>query len=132
MAVPESLQKRNWKNGLFGGTPLEEDRLNALEQDLAEALVQLARDPSQLFAGSVTYNSAGAPTSAVVQWPDKENGQPITGTYSGTASSAFPGSINAYTITRILNAGIITVTQPTVTRNSTTGEVTNRPPITIT
>lgn len=126
MAVPESLQKRTWKNGLFGGTPLEEDRLNAMEQDLAEALVQLARDPSQLFAGSVTYNADGAPTSAVVQWPGG-----VTGNYSGTASATFPGSINAYTITRV-GTPTVTFTQPTVTRNATTGEVTNRPPITIT
>lgn len=125
MAVPESLQKRNWKNGLFGGTPLEQDRLNALEQDLAAALVQLARDPSQLFAGPVTYDANGAPTSAVVQWPDG-----VGGTYSGSPSASSPGAVSAYTVTRE-GTPTVTFTQPVVTRDATTGAVTNRPPITI-
>ena len=112
-------------------TPLSAARMNARDELLEAALVQLARDPESLFAGAITRNADGAPTSAVVQWPEKENGQPVTGTYSGTASVSFPGSISSYTITRITNAGTITYTQPAVTRDATTGNITNRPPITV-
>lgn len=125
MPIWETLQKRLWKNGVLGNTALEEDRLNGLEQDVAQALLALARDPSQLFAGAVTYNGDGAPTSAVVLWPDG-----VEGTYSGTASGTFPGSINAYTITRV-GTPTVTFTQPNVTRDGTTGLIINRPPITV-
>lgn len=125
------MAKRNWADGVLGNTPLSAARLNELETDLEAALLALARDPESLFAGAVSRDANGAPTSAVVQWPDKENGQPVTGTYSGTASVNFPGSISAYTITRITNAGTQTFTQPAVTRDATTGNITNRPPITV-
>jgi len=79
----------------------------------------LARDPWALITGDVTYSN-GAPTSAAVTWPDG-----VTGTYTGTPSSAFPGSIDAYTITH----GTTTYTQPAVTRD-TNGNITNQPAIT--
>lgn len=121
----DSLQKRLWKNGVLGGTPLEEVPLNEWEQDLAKALYQLARDPSQLFAGAVTRDGNGAPTSATVEWPDG-----VTGVYSGTASPDFPGAVDAYTITRT-GSPTVTFTQPSVTRD-TAGQITNRPSITVT
>jgi hypothetical protein len=123
MSIWESVQKRIWNNGVLGGTALEKSRLDPLEQDLAKALCALARDPAQLFAGSVTYDVDGAATSAVVEWPDG-----VTGTYSGTASVSFPGSVSAYTITRA-GSPTVTFTQPAVTRDPVTGAVTNRPPI---
>lgn len=125
MSIWETLQKRVWNNGVLGGTPLEKARLDPLEQDLAKSLYQLARDPSQLFAGAVTYDSDGAAISAVVQWPDG-----VTGTYAGTASVSFPGAVSAYTVTRV-GSPTVTFTQPAVTRDPTTGLVTNRPPITV-
>jgi len=79
----------------------------------------LARDPQALFVGAITYTN-GAPTSAAVTWPDG-----VTGTYTGTPSTAFPGSIDAYTITH----GTTTYTQPAVTRD-TNGNITNQPAIT--
>ena len=117
------MAKRTWNDGVLGNTPLSAARLTALEDDLEAALLQLARDPSQLFAGAVTNDSNGAPVSAVVEWPDG-----VTGTYAGTASVSFPGSVSAYTITRV-GAPTVTFTQPAVTRDPTTGAVTNRPPI---
>lgn len=120
-------RKRTWANGATGNTPLNAERLNALEDDLDDALVQAAADPSALFAGAVTIDANGAPISAVVKWPDG-----VDGTYSGTASETFPGSISAYTITRALSTGTETYTQPAVTRDATTGAITNRPPITVT
>lgn len=124
MAIWDTLQKRLWKNGAIGATPLDESRLNPLEQDLAKALTALARDPDALFAGSVTRNADGAATSASVEWPDG-----VTGTYSGTASTSFPGSIDSYTITRT-GSPTVTFTQPAVTRDAN-GYITNRPPITV-
>lgn len=121
------MPKRNWKNGQLGGTPLDEVRLNELEADLEAALYALARDPDALFAGAVTRNADGAATSAVVKWPGPDSSD---GTYSGTASTTFPGSVNSYTITRVTPSGTVTYTQPAVTRDAN-GYVTNRPPITV-
>ena len=119
------MTKRNWADGVLGNTPLSAARLNQLEADLEAALLQLARDPESLFAGAVQYDTNGAPISAVVQWPDG-----VTGNYSGTASVNFPGSISAYTVTRV-GSPTVTFTQPAVTRDATTGNITNRPPITV-
>ncbi len=119
------MPKRNWADGVLGNTPLSAARLNELETDLEAALLQLARDPSQLFAGAVTRDGNGAPTSAVIAWPDG-----VTGTYAGTASVSFPGSVSAYTVTRV-GSPTVTFTQPAVTRDATTGLVTNRPAITV-
>lgn len=126
MTIWESLQKRIWNDGVLGGTALEKARLDPLEQDLAKALTAIARDPAQLFAGAVTNDANGAPISAVVEWPDG-----VTGTYSGTASVSFPGSVSAYTVTRA-GSPTVTFTQPAVTRDATTGAITNRPAITVT
>lgn len=120
------MARRNWADGVLGNTPLSAARLKSLEDDLDAALVQLARDPSNLFAGAVTNDANGAPISAVVAWPDG-----VAGTYSGTASVSFPGSVSAYTLTRAVSP-TVTYTQPAVTRDATTGNVTNRPPITVT
>jgi hypothetical protein len=87
---------------------------------VASQNLALARDPSQLFVGTVTYTN-GAPTSAAVVWPDA-----VTGTYTGTPSVTFPGSIDSYTITH----GTTTYTQPAVTRDGS-GNVTNQPAITV-
>lgn len=121
------MAKRNWADGVLGNTPLSAARLNHLESDLSASLAALARDPESLFAGAVTYDGNGAPISAVVKWPDG-----IDGTYAGTASVNFPGAVSAYTITRVLNGSTVTYTQPAITRDPTTGNVTNRPPIVIT
>lgn len=124
------MPKRTWNDGVLGNTPLSADRMNQLEADLEAALLQLARNPETLFAGAVTRDANGAPISAVVTWPDKKvDGTPVTGTYSGTASTTFPGSIDAYTITRAL-ATTATFTQPAVTRDAN-GYVTNRPAMTV-
>lgn len=116
---------KDWANGASGGTPLDATRLNERDTKLEQALFQLARDPSQLFAGAVTNDANGAAISAVVAWPDG-----VTGTYAGTASVNFPGSVSAYTITRA-GSPTVTFTQPAVTRDATTGAVTNRPPIVV-
>jgi hypothetical protein len=118
------MPKRNWKNGALGGTPIDEAHLNALEDDLEAALLQLARDPSLLFSGAVTRDGDGAAISASVTWPDG-----TTGVYSGTASTSIAGAIDAYTVTRA-GSPTVTFTQPAVTRNPA-GHVTNRPPITV-
>jgi len=85
-----------------------------------DTYAQLARDPWALFSGTITYTS-GAPTSAAVLWPDG-----TTGVYTGTPSATFPGSIDAYTITK----GAITYTQPAVTRDAS-GNITLQPAIVV-
>lgn len=120
------MNLEDWGNGVLGGTPLDADRLNYRDQMLVAAIVQAATDPESIFAGAITRDANEAPISAVVKWPGG-----FDGTYSGTASTEFPGAIDAYTITRLTNSGTVTYIQPGVTRNAA-GNVTNRPPITIT
>ena len=115
---------QDWQDGVLGGTPLEADRLNERDALLEAALLQLSRDPALLFTGAITRDGAGAALSASVTWPD---GSP--GIYSGTASEAFPGAIDAYTITRT-GTPTRTYTQPAVTRD-TSGNITNRPALTV-
>lgn len=81
-------------------------------------LLSEAKRPEDLWTGTLTYTN-GAVTSAAVVWSDG-----VTGVYTGTASTAFPGSIDSYTITH----GTQTYTQPTVTRD-TAGNITNQPAI---
>lgn len=86
---------------------------------------QLARTPDLLIAGTITRNGDGAATSAPVVWPD---GSP--GTYTATTlSTAFPGAVDAYTIT-YGSPVTRTYTQAAVTRDSS-GAVTAAPAITV-
>lgn len=118
------MRLRNWANGVLGNTPLDADRLNALEDNLGAMLLQFGADPTMLFSGAVTRNVDGAPTSASVRWPDG-----TVGVYSGTASTTFPGAIDSYTIT-YAGTPTVTVTQSGVTRNAD-GHITNSPALTI-
>ncbi len=118
------MRRRTWHNGALGGTPLDETHLNPLEDDLGTALLQLGADPAMLFAGAVTRDAGGCPVSATVQWPDG-----TAGVYSGTASTTYPGSVDAYTIT-YAGSTTLTITQAAVTRNAS-GKINNRPPLTI-
>ncbi len=119
------MPKRTWADGQTGNTPLNAARLNALETDIDSSLVQLAADPSLLFSGAVTRDGNGAPTSANILWPDG-----VVGTYAGTVSGTWPGTISAYTITRV-GTPTKTYTQPAVTRDAS-GYISNRPAITVT
>lgn len=114
------MRRRTWANGVLGNTPLEKDRLNAVEDDLGEALLSLAANPPMLFSGAVTVDGDGAPISASLKWPDG-----TVGVYAGTASTEFPGAVDAYTVT-YAGSPTITITQPAVTRNES-GQVTNSP-----
>ena len=88
-------------------------------------MIALAGNPDLLIAGAITRDANDAATSAPVVWPD---GTP--GTYTATTvSTAFPGAVDAYTIT-YGSPVTLTYTQPAVTRNSN-GAVTIRPAITV-
>lgn len=115
----------DWANGVLGKTPVEAARLNYRDTLLDAALASLARDPSLLFSGTVTRDGNGVPTSASVLWPDGS-----AGVYSGTASTAFPTAVDAYTVTRVLSTGTVTYTQPAVTRDAS-GNITARPNIVV-
>jgi len=94
---------------------------------LPNMLKNWARIPIDMAVGTITYNSSGAPTGHSVEWPDG-----ATGVYAGTASSTFPGSIDTYTVTHVLSGTTTTTyTQPPVTRDATTGQVTTRPAVTV-
>jgi hypothetical protein len=75
---------------------------------------------------SVVRDSNGAATSASVVWPDG-----TSGTYTATTvSTAFPGAVDAYTVTYV-GATTKTVTQAAVTRDATTGAVTAQPALAV-
>jgi hypothetical protein len=85
----------------------------------------LASSPDLLIVGTITRDASGAATTAPVVWPD---GTP--GTYTATTvSTAFPGAVDAYTVT-YGSPVTRTYTQPTVTRDAS-GAVTARPAITV-
>lgn len=88
------------------------------ETGAVDTYAQLARDPRALFTGPITVEN-GAPVAATVTWPDG-----TAGTYAGTLSPTFPGTIDAYVLTR----GTTTYTQPAVSRNSG-GDIINQPAI---
>jgi hypothetical protein len=76
---------------------------------------------------SASRDSYGAITTASVIWPDGG-----TGTFTtDTASTAFPGAIDAYHVTYVVSGVTKTVTQTAVTRDATTGAVTAQPALTV-
>lgn len=108
-----------WKTG--DGTT----HYNDLRYDDAPAILALAATPEVLVTGSIAYSSTGAATSFALSWPDG-----ATGTFTGTESAAFPGAIDSYSVTHVLAGVTTTYTQAALTRDSTSGAVTNRPAIT--
>lgn len=100
------------------------DKVNTHDTELFKVL---AGNPDLLIAGTITRDANGAATTAPVVWPDGRPGQ-YTAT---TVSTAFPGAVDAYTITYDGVDADFTYTQPAVTRDSTTGAVTARPAVTV-
>ncbi|QDH92301.1 hypothetical protein SEA_SPOOKY_32 [Gordonia phage Spooky] len=89
------------------------------------ALKQLAANPDQLAVGTITRSATGAATEFTVAWPDG-----ATGTFTGIESVTFPGAIDSYAITHVLNGDTDTYTQPELTRDSS-GAVAARPAIVV-
>jgi len=86
-------------------------------------LIQAAKNPDLLIAGTVTLDGSDQVTSAVVQWPD---GTPGTMTITGRHAT---GAVTNYNIT-YGSPVTKTFTQPTITRNSN-GAATNVPQIVV-
>ena len=118
----DATEKTAWTAVLGKSGTVEAD---ALSTSIAQ-LKQWARNPDMLITGAITRDSNGAATSAPVTWPDG-----VTGTYTAdTLSTAFPGAVDAYHVTYV-GATTKTFTQPAVTRDATTGAVTDAPAITV-
>ena len=102
-----------------------DEKLTQTEADASYVpLSVLAKNPDNLISGSIVRISDNAVTSDAVRWPDG-----TVGTYTSTPlSSAFPGAVDAYTVT-YGSPVTKTFTQPAVTRDSTTGAVTAVPAI---
>lgn len=89
-------------------------------------MLHAAGNLDALIVGAITRDANGAATSAPVVWPDG-----TIGTYTATTvSTTFPGAVDAYTVT-YGSPATKTVTQSAVTRDATTGAVTNRPAMTV-
>lgn len=117
------MPRRDWEDGQLGDTPLSAARLNTAEDDIEGAILQAFRDPTTLWVGAIQRNDDGVPISAAVKWPDG-----ITGNYWATASTAFPGAIDTYSITRAVTP-METYTQPLVTRDPDNGLVIYQPAV---
>ncbi len=98
-----------------------------LKAAILPLLLKEAKSPDSMQVGTVARSSSGAPASFGVLWgPDS-----ATGTYTTTTeSTAFPGAVDAYTVTHVIGGVTSTYTQPAVTRDAN-GAITNRPPITV-
>lgn len=137
-----SFSQKTWANGSTGGTPITASDLNRIEQGVADASTAIAALPTSYaslpntvlgwaLAGSYAITSAtrdsnGAITTASVEWPD---GTPGTFT-TDTASTTFPGAIDAYHVT-YGSPAVHTYTQPAVTRDASSGAVTAQPMMTV-
>jgi hypothetical protein len=130
----------DWQNYPSRATPINATNLEAMDTALgqhatatgeavkAEQRKALAADIDGIIAGAIVRDSNGAALSAGVVWPDGQ-----TGTYTATTvSTLFPGAVDAYTVTYVPVSGpTLTYTQPTVTRDASTGAVVTRPAITV-
>ncbi len=112
---------------LEGGTKkliLSKEDGDFIEVDVSDVFAFLSLD--NLIVGSIVRDTNGAAISSGVVWPDN-----TPGIYTATiVSSAFPGAVDAYTIT-YGSPVTKTYTQPSVTRNAS-GAVINRPAIVVT
>lgn len=109
----EKLLKPDASNEGVGGSEASAGQLRALAAQL---------DP--LIVVAITRDGNGAATSAGVVWPDG-----ATGTYTAlVVSTAFPGAVDSYSVTRVVSGVTTTYTQPAVTRDSA-GAVITRPAI---
>jgi hypothetical protein len=87
----------------------------------------LVRNPDLLLVGAITRDANGAATAFAVKWPDG-----AAGAYAATTvSTAFPGAVDAYTVTHVVGSTTKTYTQPAVTRDPSTGAATAVPAITV-
>lgn len=97
-----------------------------VDQRNTNILAAVAANPEAIATGTITRSETGAATNFNVTWPDN-----ATGTFTGTESIDFPGAIDSYTVTHVLDGDTITFTQPTLTRD-VNGAVATRPAITTT
>ncbi|MEU3476407.1 hypothetical protein [Rhodococcus sp. NPDC006774] len=77
---------------------------------------------------TATRNAGGGLTGGTLRWPDGATGV-ITTTLS-TADASL-NAINAYALTHVLAGVTTTYTQPTMTRDATTGAVTAQPALVV-
>lgn len=119
--------------GDLGGTaasPTVPGLANKVSTSTANAtyaqFINLARNPDLIITGTINRDGNGAITTAGVTWPDGTVGTLTT----DTASTAFPGAVDAYHVT-YGSPATKTFTQPAITRDSTTGQPTNIPAITV-
>ena len=77
---------------------------------------------------TATRNSGGGLTGGTVVWPDG-----ATGTLTTTLStdSASLNAVNGFVLTHVLDGTTTTFTQPTMTRDATTGAVTEQPELVV-
>lgn len=95
-------------------------QINAIGSD--NWLKLFAQDPESMLYGTLQRNQSNAITSGPVIWPDG-----TAGMYTATIDASY-NVPSSYTVTY---GSTVTVTQPTVTRNSD-GYITVRPALTIT
>lgn len=111
---------RQLRDGDLSAVDVRAEKDPAPEQLLAWAYAQVFR------IASATRDANGAITVASIVWPNGATGELTV----DTASTAFPGAIDAWHATHVLHGVTHTVTQPAVTRDGN-GAVISQPAITI-
>lgn len=131
---PTSGQGPGWGTTLNTALDAIVTEVNSFESTVSATFVpltQLAATPDLMASGAVSHGtslgSSGAATGFNVVWP----GDGATGVYTGTESTVTPGAVDSYTVTHVLVGVTKTYTQPAVTRDPSSGAVTNRPAITV-
>jgi hypothetical protein len=111
-----------------GGGALRYAATGALVPVVSGDAAFLVGNPDLLLYGPETWtrDANGAVLTAPARWPDGATGQ-FTAL---TVSSSFPGAVDSYKVTHVLNGTTRTYTQPTLTRDAN-GGVTVRPAITV-
>lgn len=112
---------------LGGNTPSDTDVASqkAVKTHVDFYRKRLIRNPELLITGSITRDTNGAVTTAEVVWPDGTPGE-----YNALElSTSFPGAVDSWEIT-YGDPVTKTYTQPTVTRDASTGIITNLPAVT--
>ena len=77
---------------------------------------------------TATRNTAGGLTGGTVKWPDGATGN-LTTTLSTDPASL--NAVNGFVVTHVLGGTTTTFTQPTMTRDATTGAVTAQPELVV-
>ncbi|WP_290723810.1 hypothetical protein [Gordonia sp. UBA6683] len=118
-----------------GGIPASDLAGNVLDKTTADTIYAPIDKTLLGWANAGSYslvtatrNTAGGLTGGTVKWPDGATGN-LTTTLSTDPASL--NAVNGFVVTHVLGGTTTTFTQPTMTRDATTGAVTAQPELVV-